>query len=117
MPGSPHNSRVSSLPPYNRVPAGRRVFLLASETEAAALQTLLDSLPESVSVTRDPAGLGDGDVALVAPAAACEELLREMLGAPPDGARLEILPGALSEVQVLPDRVVVRHLNLGKAIS
>ena len=74
---------MSSLPPSNLSPSERRVWLLNSATPAAASEEAL------------------------------EALVLGLIGGRPGMARLRFLPGTLSQVQMLPDRAVVRHLNPG----
>jgi hypothetical protein len=111
---------MSSLPPYNPPPSERRLWLLNSEGSAAERQGLLASTGVSqVLVVVSGEGLIDRlrsmavDVAVVAPESVLDGLVRELVGGRPGTARLRFLPGCLTQVQMLEDRAVVRHLNLG----
>ena len=70
----------------------------------------------------DAAGLmervraAEGEITVIAPEGTLQALVLDLVGGHEGMARLRFLPGALSQVQLLRDRAVVRHLNLGRAI-
>lgn len=114
---------MSALPPYNPPPTDRSLWLVNSETPADDLQRLLDSAGAGEGAERvatdDLAELrrileaGDGDLVMVAPEETLQAVVLALIGGKPGMARLRFLPGAVSQVQVLSGRAVVRHLNLG----
>ena len=114
---------MSALPPYNPPPSGHRLWLLNSETPADDLERLLDSTCGAERVERvatdNPAEIrrlleaSDGDLVMVAPEETLQSVVLALIGGKPGMARLRLLPGAVSQVQVLSGRAVVRHLNLG----
>lgn len=114
---------MSSLPPYNPDRSERSLWLLNAATSASERQPLLESLgPSEIVEASDSAGLLErvraaaGEIVVVAPEATLQALVLELVGGRAGMARLRILPGALSQVQMLRDRAVVRHLNLGRAV-
>lgn len=111
---------MSSMPPYNPAPSERRLWLLSSETPAGDRERLTVSTGISaVLQVSDGTGLVERvralqeDVVLVAPPAVLEMLVLELVRGGAGRARLRFVPGALSQVQMLSDRTVLRHLNLG----
>jgi hypothetical protein len=111
---------VSALPPYNPPPTESRLWLLNSETSDADLERLLGSAAGAEPVaTDDPAELrrlleaSARDLLLVASEEKLQEVVLALIGGRPGMARLRFLPGAISQVQVLSGRAVVRHLNRG----
>lgn len=57
-----------------------------------------------------------GEITVVAPEAMLQALVLELVGGRAGMATLRFLPGALSQVQLLRDRAVIRHLNRGRAL-
>jgi hypothetical protein len=114
---------MSSLPPYNPDRSERSLWLLNAATSASQRQRLLEVVgPSEVVEAGDAAELmervrvaGD-EITVVAPEAALQALVLDLVGGRKGMARLRFLPGALSQVQLLRDRAVVRHLNLGRAV-
>ncbi len=111
---------MSALPPYNPPPKQSRLWLVNSETAEADLERLLESAAGAEPVaTDDTAELrrlleaSAGDLVLVAPEEKLEAVVLALIGGRPGMARLRFLPGAISQVQVLSGRAVVRHLNRG----
>jgi hypothetical protein len=111
---------MSSMPPYNPAPSVRRVWLLNSDTSSAEQERLLGRVADAERLdVADPDELrervrsGAGDMLVTAPEGALEALVLGLIGGTPGMARLRFLPGTLSQVQMLPDRAVVRHLNPG----
>jgi hypothetical protein len=111
---------MSSLPPSNPSPSERRIWLLNSATPAATRERLLSTIREVERIDSD--GLEDlcervrsgaGDLLVTASEEALEALVLGLIGGRPGLARLRFLPGTLSQVQMLPERAVVRHLNPG----
>ncbi len=111
---------MSSLPPYNPAPSERRVWLLNSATSIADRDRLLSAIREAECIEsddldklREKVRSGEGDLLAMASEEVLEALVLGLVGGKPGMARLRFLPGTLSQVQVLPDRAVVRHLNPG----
>jgi 2-keto-3-deoxy-galactonokinase len=111
---------VSSLPPYNPPPAERRVWLLNSATPAAARERLLGAVQGTERVEsddlehlREKIRSAADDLLVAAPEEALEALVLGLIGGRQGMARMRFPPGTLSEVQMLSDRAVVRHLNPG----
>jgi hypothetical protein len=111
---------VSSLPPYNPAPSERRIWLLNSASSNDARAPLLGSLrdveridSEDLDALRREVESGKRDVLLIAPETVLVALVLGLVGGRPGMARLRFLPDVLSQVQILPDRAVVRHLNPG----
>ena len=108
------------MPPYNPAPSERRLWLLSSDTPAEDQERLTASTGISaVMRLSDGAGLVERvralqeDAVLVAPPAVLAALVLELVGGRAGTARLRFVPGALSQMQMLSDRAVLRHLNLG----
>jgi hypothetical protein len=111
---------MSSLSPYNLSPSERRLWLLNSATPAAAWERLLSTIREVERIDsddlenlRERVRSGAGDLLVTASEEALEALVLGLIGGRPGMARLRFLPGILSQVQMLPERAVVRHLNPG----
>jgi hypothetical protein len=111
---------MSSLPPYNPPPTRRRLWLLSSVGSAAQREPLLASTGVTeVIETGEAEGLIDRvrrletDVVVVAPEAVLEGLILELVGGRQGTARVRFLPRCLTQVQMLDDQAVVRHLNIG----
>ena len=114
---------MSSLPPYNPDRSERSLWLINAATSLAERRRLLESVgPSEIVEARDAIGLVErvrasvGEVVVVAPEAALQALVLELVGGKAGMATLCFSAGALSQVQVLSDRAVVRHLNLGRAV-
>jgi len=115
---------VSALPPYNPQPTESRLWLVNDATPAADLEHLLEYAAGAEPVaTDDPVELrrllqaSTGDLVLVAPEERLQTIVLALIGGRPGMARLRFLPGAISQVQVLSGRAVVRHLNRGVDLS
>jgi len=115
---------MSSLPPYNPAPSERRIWLLNNATPEDARAPLLGSLrdvdridSEDLNALCDEVEAARRDVLVIAPEAVLEGLVLGLVGGRTGMARLRFLPNVLSQVQVLPDRAVVRHLNPGVFFS
>lgn len=121
---------MSSLPPFNPTGEDRLVWMLHIEGAAGLLAT--STLPGlgrcwldravSVEVEAAVAGAitasvraGDGNALLVARPALLEGVLRTLLELPPGHGTLVFIPGALTTVQLLRRRAMLRHLNQGAA--
>jgi hypothetical protein len=111
---------MSSLPPYSPSPSERRVWLLNSATPVAARERLLSTIREveridsdDLEKLRERVRSGAGDLLVAASEEALEALILGLIGGRPGMARLRFLAGTLSQVKMLPDRAVVRHLNPG----
>lgn len=130
---------MSSLPPYNPPPGRREAWLLAASAPSdlpagldgapqfdrvvvadAALAPALRALggPEA-EVIADASGVvpGDGALLVAAPQPYVEAVLRALMGMPSASARLVILPGRPTVVQLLPDRGLLLRLNPGGALG
>ena len=111
---------MSSLPPYNPPPSERRVWLLNSATPAVARERLLSPIEGTERVEsddlehlREKVRSAADDLLVAAPEVALEALVLGLVGGGQGMARMRFPPGTLSEVQMLSDRAVVRHLNPG----
>jgi hypothetical protein len=62
---------------------------------------------------REKVRSGAGALLVTASENTLEALVLGLIGGRPGMARLRFLPGTLSQVQMLPDRAVVKHLNPG----
>jgi hypothetical protein len=114
---------MSSLPPYNPDRSERSLWLVHVATSASQRRRLLESVgPSEVVEAGDAAGLmervraAEGDIMVIAAEATLHALVLDLVGGHEGTARLRFLPGALSQVQFLRDRAVVRHLNVGRAV-
>ena len=114
---------MSSLPPYNPDRSQRSLWLLNAATSVPERRLLMQSVGSSEIVgMTDGAALLEraraaaGEITVVAPEAMLQALVLELVGGRAGMARLRFLPGALSQVQLLRDRAVIRHLNLGRAL-
>ena len=133
---------MSALPPYNPEAADSRVFMLPAGGAEDAIPGLMAGLGGVRACYADSEGLtlalaqlfgpqvragllppggaivpeGDGDVLVVAAPDRLEAILRGLLKAPPGTAGFRFVPGALTEVQLIDGRALVRHLNQGRAI-
>ena len=58
----------------------------------------------------------EGEITVVAPEATLQALVLDLVGRHEGTDSIRFLPGALSQVQFLRDRAVVRHLNVGRAV-
>jgi hypothetical protein len=114
---------MSSLPPYNPDRSERSLWLLNAATSVSERRQLLGSVgPCEVVEASRAAGLAErvraaeGEIAVIAAEATLQALVLELVGGHEGTAMLCFLPGALSQVQMLRDRSVVRHLNIGRAV-
>jgi hypothetical protein len=114
---------MSSLPPYNPDRSERSLWLLNVATSPPQRRRLMASVgPSEVVEASDATGLeervraANREITVVAREATLEALVLALVGGHEGMARLRFAPGALSQVQMLPDRAVVRHLNLGRAV-
>jgi hypothetical protein len=60
---------------------------------------------------------GADNCVVIAPPTILEAVLKEMLGAPPSPARVDFVPGALTELAVIDGEVALRQLNQGAALD
>jgi hypothetical protein len=111
---------MSSLPPYNPAPSERVVWLLNSATPTADRERLVTTIAEAERVDgddvedlREKVRSSAGDVLVTASEETLEELVIGLIGGRPGRARLRFFPGTVSQVQMLPNRAVIRHLNPG----
>src|ERR1700682_1626127 len=109
---------MSSLPPYNPDRSERSLWLLNVATSASQRRRFMESVgPSEVGEAKGGNGLvervraAEGEITVVAAEATLQTLVLELVGGHEGMARLCFLPGALSQVQILRERAVVRHLN------
>lgn len=98
-------------------PSGWTVTFVDQQGLAAAASDLCPGC--EVRVIADAADIdvpGGWSMVLGAPAFV-ERALRRVMGMPDGTARLAVRPGALSLVQLLPDRAILVHLNQGRALD
>jgi hypothetical protein len=111
---------MSSLPPYNPASSDHTVWLLNSATPPADRERLLGVVPDAEVVhsddlesLRELVRSGAPDVVVVAAETTLEALVLGLIGGTPGKGRMRFLAGALSQIQMFPDRSLVRHLNPG----
>ena len=133
---------MSALPPYNPGPGENLVFLLpvtapsdlpaslpphtagwtAAFVDDPALSAPVAVLcpgcePEVVSGSAGPDVPVDGWTAVIGQPAFVEGALRRVMGMPAGTARFVVRVRALSIVQLLPGRAILKHLNAGYALT
>ena len=96
------------------------MWLLNSATPPVTVERLFGTVPQAERIDgddlaklRERVGSSTGDLLVTASEDALQALVLGLIGGTPGRARLRFLPGTLSQVQILPDRAVVRHLNPG----
>jgi hypothetical protein len=111
---------MSSLPPYNPPSSDHTMWLLNSATPPVDRERLLDVVPDAEVVysddlesLRELVRSGAPDVVVVAAETTLETLVLGLIGGTLGRGRMRFLPGALSQIQMFPDRALVRHLNAG----
>jgi hypothetical protein len=133
---------MSSLPPYNPRLGDRAVWLCplpdggglptdlpgadapwgaaVVDREAVAAEVRQRFPGVQVRVLSSPAEVAIPEHAWLLAAAHpawCEVVLRRVMGMPPGTATFLLAPGAVSIIQVLPDRGVLVRLNDGRALD
>ncbi|HEV1998215.1 MAG TPA: hypothetical protein VGR61_08820 [Candidatus Dormibacteraeota bacterium] len=133
---------MSSLPPYNPsgvenlvwfVPVGTpddlptslpqhavgwTAAFLDDQALVAGVSTLCPGAALKVDPGPGPLDIpGDGWSAVLGQPAFVERALRRVMGMPDGTARFVVMIGALSLVQLLPGRAVLKHLNAGQALT
>lgn len=133
---------MSSLPPYNPSLGDRAVWLCplpgggglpaglppgdapwgaaVVDREAVAAEVRQRFPGVGVLVVASPADVTVPErswLLVAAHPAWCEVILRRLMGMPPGTATFTLVPGAVSIVELLPDRAVLLRLNDGRALD